>query len=81
MVARNNESFKTLDGLHTDTQIQRPTHRQTDRHKKVKIYKTNTTVQCWSPRYKASVLFTRYGGCHPKGFIAASSKIIREAIR
>ena len=29
------------------------------------------TKQCWSPRYKVSVLST-CGGCHPKGFIVAS---------
>ena len=29
------------------------------------------TKQCWSPRYKVSVLSV-CGGCHPKGFIIAS---------
>ena len=29
------------------------------------------TKQCWSPRYKISVLST-YGGCHPEGFTVAS---------
>ena len=33
--------------------------------------------QCLSPRYRVSVLSTRCGGCHPDGFIVASSKIIR----
>ena len=28
--------------------------------------------QCWSPRYRVSVLSTKCGGCHPKGLIVAS---------
>ena len=26
----------------------------------------------WSPRYRVSVLSTKYGGCHPNGLIVAS---------
>ena len=66
----------------------RPRDTQTDWHigklmntKKWKSKKTNIVCcQCWSPRYRASVLSTKCGGCHPKGLIVASSYKIKQRI-
>ena len=38
------------------------------------------TKQCWSPRYKVSVLST-YGRCHPKGFIVASFNNLKHIVK
>ena len=47
--------------------------------KQRKIFKkpNNVFYQCWSPGYIVSVLFTKCGGCHPKGLIVASSYKIK----
>ena len=41
--------------------------------KQRKILKNNTVCsQCWTPRYRVSVLSTKFRGCHPKGLIFGS---------
>ena len=42
-----------------------------------KVLKNQHCCQCWSPRYRVSVLSTKCGGCHPKGLIVASSYKIK----
>ena len=45
------------------------------------LKKTAISVcQCWSPRYRVSVLSTRCEGCHPKGLIVTSSYKIKQTI-
>ena len=49
----------------------RLTEKQMDTKKKENLNYQHC-CQCWSPRYWISVLSTRCGGYHPKGFIVAS---------
>ena len=51
------------------------TNRWTQKQKK--SLKSNT-CQFWSPRNRVSVLFTKCGGCHPKGLMVASSYKIKK---
>ena len=43
-----------------------------------KVLKNQHCCQCWSPRYRVSVLSTKCGGCLPKGLIVASSYKIKK---
>ena len=42
-----------------------------------KVLKNQHCCQCWSPRYRVSLLYTKCGRCHPKGLIVASSYKIK----
>ena len=67
--SHTSKNFKNLR-LWTDVQTQ--TDSQTDKHKIEKKLKNQHCCQCWSPKYWISVLSTRYGRCHHKGFIVSS---------
>ena len=63
--------------LHTYEKTDGNEDKQMDTKTK-KIFKNQDCCQCWSPRYRISVLSTNCGGCHPKGVIVASSYKIRK---
>ena len=63
--------------MHTDEKTDGNEDKQMDT-KTEKIFKNQHCCQCWSPRYRVSVLSTKCGGCHPKGLIVASSYKIKK---
>ena len=64
------------------TQMKKLTEMKTSRwtQEQKKIFKNQHCCQCWSPRYRVSVLSTKCGGYHPKGLIVASSYKIKKNI-
>ena len=65
-----------IDCTKTKNLTEMKTNRWTQKQKK--IFKNQHCCQCWSPRYRVSVLSTKCGGCHPKGLIVASSYKIKK---
>ena len=74
------EFLKAKDGLQTDPQSRRLTDTYANwwTRKSKNLKKQTVFCQCWSPRYRVSVLSIRCGECHPKGLIVASSYEIKE---
>ena len=61
-----------MDGIQTCRHTDRLTHRKTDEHKTIKIWKNNTVCcQCCSARYRVSVLSRRCEGFVLKGSLLA----------